>query len=482
MSRRCRNLMLLLLLSTPIFAQRQPTVYFKNITISDGLSNNEVKQIVQDELGFIWFATGSGIDRYDGYHIKKFDPGLSHEYEKEMLTWRPLKMLWDKDSILYIGSDFHGLQIYDISQDSIHSYTSVNSNLPGTAIFKILKGKNGWIYLGTENGLSIFHSEDRSFANFPELQGSVYAIAEDTLGNIWFSSEERGLVQFHPDSMEFSIFDHAESPRAIYGKDIVNDLFCKGNLMYVATDFQILAIDVMNNTLETIIDSEFAPSGFSCVLEDQAGNIWAGSYSDGLFHREITTKEISNLRHNLLDHHSVVSNKISCLFQGIQGNIWIGTFGDGVSVVKPDFQKIYVHRQLDYAPITIGKNEIRDLSRAPDGTIWMALENGVASLRPGATQAQFFDFREFTTCSKNISHISTDEYGDLYVTTSCGIAKWSSSQPKKLHLIQPQNAHFPRNHFISLNYSSPKLYTSTTALDSSRGLWVYDVQSKEIIK
>ena len=57
---------------------------FSHLTTEDGLSNNSVKNIIQDNNGFLWFATLNGLNRYDGNKIKiyKSEPGnpnsLSH--------------------------------------------------------------------------------------------------------------------------------------------------------------------------------------------------------------------------------------------------------------------------------------------------------------------------------------------------------------------------------------------------------------------
>src|SRR5580698_5971005 len=48
------------------------TARFHRLTMEDGLSNNEVYTVIQDKKGYIWFATGDGIDRYDGYVFKIF--------------------------------------------------------------------------------------------------------------------------------------------------------------------------------------------------------------------------------------------------------------------------------------------------------------------------------------------------------------------------------------------------------------------------
>ena len=42
------------------------------LSTGQGLSNNEVKCILQDHKGFMWFGTLDGLNRYDGYAFKVF--------------------------------------------------------------------------------------------------------------------------------------------------------------------------------------------------------------------------------------------------------------------------------------------------------------------------------------------------------------------------------------------------------------------------
>lgn len=98
------------------------TVRFKNITIEQGISNNEVKDILQDKEGFIWLATGAGLDRFDGYGVQHFTPRLKDSYKIEHLKRRPISVCIDGKGRYYLGSDYFGLQVYDPKKDSIWHY------------------------------------------------------------------------------------------------------------------------------------------------------------------------------------------------------------------------------------------------------------------------------------------------------------------------------------------------------------------------
>ena len=49
---------------------------FSHLTTKDGLAQDHVVAILQDRQGFMWFATGEGLNRYDGnsFVVYKNDP------------------------------------------------------------------------------------------------------------------------------------------------------------------------------------------------------------------------------------------------------------------------------------------------------------------------------------------------------------------------------------------------------------------------
>ncbi len=68
-----------LLTSTTIFAQNDSFRFLK-ITSADGLSQNSINHIIQDEWGYLWFASQDGLNRYDGYQFTVFRPNQENEW------------------------------------------------------------------------------------------------------------------------------------------------------------------------------------------------------------------------------------------------------------------------------------------------------------------------------------------------------------------------------------------------------------------
>ena len=76
---------------------------FTRLSTDEGLSQTKVSYVVQDDQGFMWFATQDGLNRYDGYSFKLFvhDPGnpnsLSGVYVRSLFK--------DRDGVLWVGCD-----------------------------------------------------------------------------------------------------------------------------------------------------------------------------------------------------------------------------------------------------------------------------------------------------------------------------------------------------------------------------------------
>ncbi|MFL5808871.1 MAG: two-component regulator propeller domain-containing protein, partial [Flavisolibacter sp.] len=54
------------------YAQNFQNIQFSHLSEKDGLSNNQVNAITQDDDGFIWIGTNDGLNRFDGYKVRSF--------------------------------------------------------------------------------------------------------------------------------------------------------------------------------------------------------------------------------------------------------------------------------------------------------------------------------------------------------------------------------------------------------------------------
>ena len=88
----------LLFLSICIFAQEYSDFYFTRVNGENGLSESNVKAILQDSYGFMWFGTKDGVNRYDGLDFRVFKQKIG---DKNGLKSNFINVLFeDRDHII----------------------------------------------------------------------------------------------------------------------------------------------------------------------------------------------------------------------------------------------------------------------------------------------------------------------------------------------------------------------------------------------
>ena len=97
-------------------------IKFDHISLEQGLSQNSVFCIIQDQKGFMWFGTEDGLNRYDGYEfeIHKNDL-LNHASISDSYI---LSIHEDRAGIIWIGTDGGGLNKFDKNKKKFVRYIS----------------------------------------------------------------------------------------------------------------------------------------------------------------------------------------------------------------------------------------------------------------------------------------------------------------------------------------------------------------------
>ena len=148
---------------------------FQHFTTREGLVNNRIMSIYEDEAGIIWFGTGGGASRYDGKSFRNFTTkeGLSNN---DLTT-----IMEDKTGKLWFGTRGEPC-FYD------GKTFTVFRNKDGKAfnnVWSIIEDKKGNIWLGDHDGL--WRYDGSTFTKV--TQRGAYAIIEDKKGNIWTTGE-----------------------------------------------------------------------------------------------------------------------------------------------------------------------------------------------------------------------------------------------------------------------------------------------------
>ncbi len=272
-------------------------IQFRQITNRDRLSQNTVNTIAQDNMGFMWFGTQDGLNRYDGLFLKIYKKTVG---KKESLTENFISHIFeDKDHNLWIGTHTSGLILYNRMYDNFV----------------------------TKSSLSILSNE------------FITSIAEDNESNIWIGTFHNGLFKFNKDS-ECLVKINLEniSTKGIkINQNIMSLLFSRDeNILYVGDWGRGLFLIDLNGQcikcFEENSDSEnsLMSNKIICLFKDSREDLWIGT-QEGLNRYKIKDDRIENFVYDENSENCITGNNIKCICEDHSGNLWIGTYGEGLS-------------------------------------------------------------------------------------------------------------------------------------------------------
>ena len=177
-------------------------------TASDGLSDNQVRTIQEDQAGVMWFATGNGITSFDGDEFE-IRTGGSHG-SPDVATgdaWHTeAGDLWfPGDGGMRRGIAGQGVYRYDGRSLSYLAFPlppGIEEDNP-YLITGIVKGRDGTVWFGTYPG--VFRYDGRSFTVINDETAGietgmerfhVRSIFEDSRGNLWIGNNGLGVLLY----------------------------------------------------------------------------------------------------------------------------------------------------------------------------------------------------------------------------------------------------------------------------------------------
>src|SRR5580698_5952505 len=138
---------------------------FARLSTAQGLSQTRVDSIVQDDRGFMWFATQYGLNRYDGYSYKIFTHDAARETSLSCVYIRAL--FKDRVGTLWVGCD-QFLDRYDAATETFTNYrlgTQRDDQRP-LRVSSISQDRTDAIWVSSNDGLYRLDSKTGRIAHF----------------------------------------------------------------------------------------------------------------------------------------------------------------------------------------------------------------------------------------------------------------------------------------------------------------------------
>ena len=319
------------------------TLPFKHLLNEDGLQNNNIHCILQDQYGFIWFGTENGLHRYDGIEFTLYEHNPSD-----------------------------------------------SKTISGNVVFRINEDQNKNLWFSTNNGFDLFDRKTNSFIHIPlivkrngrdERMYKFYSPSSMATKNnkIYVSTGELGVYVLNPDSMFLELPDWLNN-NTNYIEGVITSMNQHNNIqLWLGTQFNgIYAINLNNNQFTHYKNNNTQGSISSdviySILTDAKGRLWIGTGNGlNLYNDENESFSIVYLNKSIIGKAN--TEKVYTISSQPNGKVWFGTDGNGIYVLDNNNQ--FSHYQKEYInPNSLYSNYIRTIYHDIQGNLWVGTREG----------------------------------------------------------------------------------------------------------
>jgi len=350
-------LSVLFLLPNLITAQKY---HFDVYSVKEGLAQSSVYDIKQDQRGYVWMGTASGLSKFNG-----------------------------KDIVNYTTED----------------------GLADGAVKAIYIDKKGTIWLGhVDGGVSRIINDSIEIAL--SMTADITSFEEDDEGGLWISSFKGGVTKIsNPEADKNSL-----KLKQYKGQEGLSDIVFQvlkldnGRLCFV-TDVGVKYYNYQKDEFSKF-EINNMPTYFQiiCMYESKEGDLWFGSYNGGVY--EFNKKQNKLIIYDVRD--GLAHNWITSFYEDDRGNLWVGTWGGGITKITPKREIISIDNSKG-----IADNKIRCINGDREGNVLFGTkENGLLVFKGD----QFVSFgEEQGLVNSQVWAILTDKNQQNWIGTNAGI-------------------------------------------------------------
>lgn len=451
---------------------------FERIGINQGLSQSVVTSIHQDDLGFLWFGTQEGLNRYDGrsFKVYRHDPR-----DPESLSSSSIEAIaGDGEGRLWLGTDDGGVNILNPRTGNINVLRhdpSKAQSLSHDRVLDIAFGPDGAAWLGTEEGLNRVSADGSVIDRIGEQPGTdpaskladkaITSVLAGSDGRIWAGTRESGLYVLGMDG-EVVRYGADEPDARRLASDQITDLALggEGNVWVTTLDGGLDRIrDDGTTVVPTADDSLDLPdTSLTAIHAEEDGSLLVGSDDGYLYRIAPDLRLLGQYRHTADNPDSIARGSVEDIYVDRTGVLWVGSYTGGVSKSKSLSGKV--------AHGVLSPNDSR---RLPDKVvrafwideeprqIWIGTNGGLARAGPGAERYEVFRHEEGNprSLSNNVVYsVLRRQNGELWVGTRRG-----------LNRFRPETGNFER-YLKSGDRGLPDNRVRELVEDSEGRLWV----------
>jgi len=435
-------------------ARSEDELWVHPLGVDEGLSQNFITAIAQDQDGFMWFGTLSGLNRWDGYELRVFThardeaTSLSDSLILALHADRANKLLW-------VGTS-KGIDRFDPGANAFQRYGSLLRMQPATSpvrVQRITSDAAGRVWFASCDGPRLYRLDPRQgrvseYLIAGTAKQLVTALQVDQADRLWVAMqaaeetpapEDRGCRVFVFDRCSELSESQLASPRQpfrldVEGGQVVAVIEDRSHRLWFGRDGGgLLRFDPQTGAVNRLTADPMNPEALAHGLVrgvglDLTGGIWVltqplrpgSSKEPGQLHRvdpETLAARRFMLRRRTLQPGDDV--RLEHLAIDHSGVLWLGSNAGGLRHGDVSSGGFSVYREGIAGSPGLNRSFVRAICQGRDGTLWVGTPGGLNRVERSKEQVRYSCF-ELT--NPDVQAICEDRRGNLWIGTSRGVA------------------------------------------------------------
>lgn len=331
---------------------------FKTFTEDDGLSQSFINDIRQDQRGFLYIGTGSGLTVYGGSKFQIFtsENGLANN----MVTY----IYCDHEDKIWLGHWEGGISI--MHPNGRIEIVKFKEEIQSKIIQILEVSTNQYLFLKNNTGIILYDEITKNYNNI-EDESLTEVLSVTTLKDELLLLKADGVYSIKIKSL---LAKNYKLTKKLNLEDAVRMRLNPSSEDLIIADniYGTLTFNTKNNftPIDTFRITKNDGSTFTRMVIDRFSNIYLSTNDNGVFKIDTKTKNVFNYTIK----NGLNSNAVQSVFIDREDNLWIGTYGNGLQELC---NELYSYSYIS----ELGKKLAINASTKLNGKIILASSKGI---------------------------------------------------------------------------------------------------------